>query len=429
MTPLPLGQIIKGDCRDVMRTWPAGSVSLVLMDGPYDLGFMGQGWDTFAEFQTFMHSVYVECFRVLKPGGYVLAFGAPRREHRNVCAAEDAGFEIRDKLIWLFGEGMPKSHNVSKAIDRHLGAEREQVPPDSKGGAAFHRPWMDDPDHKRDGPKAATPQAEKWDGWGTALKPGWEPIMVARKPFAGSVAENVLEHGTGGLNIEACRLAGEGGTAGAGAGAGARVLGDGLNGARGETVEGLGRWPANVVMDSEAAVMLDAQAGPAGGFAPPGHSPAPVTKNAYGEVAERSQVYHGDTGGPSRFFYCAKARSGERGSFNDHPTVKPVSLMRWLARLGCPPGGVVLDPFGGSGSTAVACELEGFDWVLIEQHDKYVEIARRRVAAARAGEMEPGAHELTPGERRAMADRAARQRAAEQAKAAGQTSLLEGDHV
>jgi site-specific DNA-methyltransferase (adenine-specific) len=274
-------------------------------------------------------------FRVLKPGGYVLAFGGTRTFHRLTCGIEDAGFEIRDCLSWLYGQGFPKSLNVG-------------------------------------------------NGQGTALKPAWEPIILARKPTIGTVAANILRHSTGALNIDACRI-GDDDTR--------RVKEGGRNQFPHEddawtpktvTVgSDLGRWPANVVLDEEAAAMLDEQSGQltSGNFPAVRHSPK--TRDVYGlGFGDQCLVHRGtDSGGASRFFYTAKPSRAERGEGNDHPTVKPLALMRYLVRLVTPPGGVVLDPFMGSGTTGMACAAEGLRFVGIEREAEYVEIAERRIAS------------------------------------------------
>ena len=393
-----------GDCREVMATLDAASVDAVVCDPPYGLSFMGKGWDHGVPGEEF----WTEALRVAKPGAHLLAFGGTRTYHRLACAIEDAGWEIRDCVMWVYGSGFPKSHDVSKAIDKAAGAEREVVgvrpghedfvhrtDTHSGGGRreGWNRPWQDDADkvalhHMATAP--ATDAARQWSGWGTALKPAWEPIIVARKPLCGTVAENVLTHGTGGLNVDGCRVGTES----------TLTVRNGNSGAHGRygkddrvfTRENPpGRWPANVMHDGSDEVV---------GLFPQQQSGANPTRRgsqkfrtAYGEFTGNEEcVSHrgADSGSAARFFYCAKASKADRSADNPHPTVKPTALMRYLCRLVTPPGGVVLDPFTGSGSTGKAAVLEGFDFVGIEREAEYVEIARARIAAA-VPDMEPAA--------------------------------------
>lgn len=344
-------------------------------------GFMGQKWDTGET--AFSPAFWAQVLRVLKPGAHLVAFGGTRTFHRLVCSIEDAGFEIRDQLAWVFGSGFPKSHDVSKAIDKAAGADGNYGAPKSQahagwidrgalrgdaGEQGWRRPWMDDAtsvDRAARQYLPATPEAARWQGWGTALKPAYEPIVLARKPLIGTVAANVLQHGTGAINIDACRVGTEGGTATQHRERQSKTVhafGDGL-GARGgkiERVENLGRFPANLIHDGSPEVLA--------GF--PG--------NGGGLDDSRSAA---------RFFYSAKADSADRlGS--KHPTVKPVNLMAWLLRLVTPPGGVVLDPFAGSGATGMACMREGFDAILIEREAAFVADIRRRIDHVR-GEDSP----------------------------------------
>lgn len=350
----------------------ADSVDSIVTDPPYELGFMGKSWDSTGIAND--AQMWREALRVLKPGGHLLAFSGTRTYHRMVCAIEDAGFEIRDQIGWVYGSGFPKSLDVSKAIDARAGAEREVLSetqarvgfdPAAQGGGGYRR---------------GTPEAQQWQGWGTALKPAWEPIVVARKPLIGTVAANVLAHGTGAINIDECRV----GTTGGCAASGGDVRTESQPGAIGAygtspAVPGLGRWPANLIHDGSDEVL----------------AAFPVAKGQQGATGERSQgvVYRApsagtpgaeprtDTGSAARFFYCAKASKAERGAGNTHPTVKPVALMRYLLRLVTQPGGLAVDPFTGSGSTAVAAAMEGFQFVGFELSAEYAEIARARVAA------------------------------------------------
>jgi site-specific DNA-methyltransferase (adenine-specific) len=375
-----------GDCREVMAGLADGSVDAIVTDPPYELGFMGKSWD--ASGIAYDLDVWRQALRVLKPGGHLLAFSGSRTYHRMVCAIEDAGFEIRDQIMWLYGSGFPKSHDVSKAIDREAGAEREVIghkdnwwPPGRRehsgmGTHEWHSPFHDDPEaceRSRAITAPATDAARTWSGWGTALKPAHEPIVVARKPFKGTVAQNVLAHGTGALNIDGCRV----GT-------------DGMNS---------GRWPANLIHDgSDEVLRLFPETSVSKGKVQfKTHSTYEWSRShtdATLEPQHGQEIGYGDSGSAARFFYCAKASKRDREEglrdagrpseprANQHPTVKPTDLMRYLCRLVTPPGGLVLDPFTGSGSTGKAAVLEGFRFIGAELSEEYAAIARARIAAA-----------------------------------------------
>lgn len=389
--------IYLGDCVKVLAGMDPESVDACVTDPPYELGFMGKAWDGTGV--AYRPETWAAVLRVLKPGAHLLAFGGSRTHHRLACAIEDAGFEIRDVLMWLYGTGFPKSLDVSKAIDASAGVTRDTgVPYINPGGTKPMHTFSGWESGTRRQPMVTNPathDARRWQGWGTALKPAYEPIILARKPLVGTVAANVLQHGTGALNIDACRIAT---TEGLGGGAYAKDptpragqdmwtrdrKGDSncfKRGGAGEYVQPTGRWPANVVLDEEAGAMLDAQSGvlKAGWF-------SGAKKKGMGfhgasrEEADGSRPSSstGDNGGASRFFYCAKASKAERGEGNNHPTVKPIALMRWLVRLVTPPGGVVLDPFMGSGTTWLACSKEGFEFMGVEKDAHYVEIAKTR---------------------------------------------------
>ena len=319
-----------GDCREVMAAMDAASVDAIVTDPPYGLAFMGKGWDHAVPGVEF----WTEALRVAKPGAHLVAFGGTRTFHRLACASEDAGWEVRDTLSWLYGSGFPKSHNG---------------------------PWG-----------------------GTALKPAWEPIIMARKPLTGTVAANVAAHGTGALNVDECRI-----DASAGrphivskAEPSLNAFGNGLNGSAFAGSTTLGRWPANVLLDEGAAAQLDAEAGERKSGVPGVRRKSHDTSAMSGRlgITGQREAGYGDTGGASRFFYTAKASRKERGEGNHHPTVKPIALMRWLCRLVTPAGGTVLDPFTGSGTTGCAAALEGFGFVGIEREAEYVAIAERRIA-------------------------------------------------
>jgi site-specific DNA-methyltransferase (adenine-specific) len=349
-------------------------------------GFMGQTWD--GGDVAFQVETWREVWRVLKPGGHLLAFSGSRTYHRMTCAIEDAGFDIRDQIMWVYGSGLPKSRDVSKAIDRAAGAEREVVGPSRSHARADLKYGGNDPRHNHGifgsvtNPPVtapATDAARQWTGWGTALKPAHEPICIARKPLQGTVAANVLRHGTGAINVGECRV----GHRDAHPLSRNDSMGYGGSDSQGIVEDGdAGRWPANFIHDGSD----EATAG-------------------LGEAA--------------RFFYCAKAsrsdreegcdelplRTGaeaverEEGSAgtkspgagagrtastvkNHHPTVKPTDLMRYLVRMVTPPGGTVLDPFMGSGSTGKAATLEGFNFIGIEMNEDYLAIAQARINAA-----------------------------------------------
>lgn len=336
-----------------------------------------------------------ECLRILKPGGHLLAFGGSRTWHRLAAAIEDAGFEMRDSIAWLYGSGFPKSLDVSKAIDKAAGADREVV--GHKTGRAAS-PVCDMRGGRLVGGESggidcsaitapATDAAKRWQGWGTALKPSFEPIVVARKPLTGTVAQNVLEHGTGALNIDDCRVGKQGGHKDTGVDSSSpesiSTYGNGLNGRSSVSVEGLGRWPTNVVLDEHQAAVLDRESGILTG----GNTPARRSGMGYGSGAKGTvgeSIQH-DSGGASRFFpifrYEAKAPTSERPNADgvQHPTVKPLDLMRWLVRLVTPVGAVVLEPFAGSGTTAEACVLEDRRCIAIEREAEYLPLIVSRL--------------------------------------------------
>lgn len=396
-----------GDALEVLRSLPSNSFHGSLSDPPYGLAFMGHAWDRGVP----STEVWAEVLRCLKPGAHLLAFGGTRTFHRLTCAIEDAGFEIRDCMSWLYGSGFPKSMNVSIAIDKSSGAMSSRgkafVTAGEYGGRNLDGPNRDIGDHT-----PITESAKVFDGYGTALKPAWEPIIVARKPLVGTVAANVQEHGCGGLAIDACRIgyASEDDKAAAAAAAqracqdqnrGLRTHGNFAVGAGADTVapfiekQELGRWPANVILDEEAGAMLNKQsgnrkstlAGRADPSAPHAHPADPSGSRAsmFGNGQARGNVY-ADSGGASRFFYCAKASKNERNAgdvANIHPTVKPIALARYLARLILPPTANtrLLNPFSGSGSEAIGALLAGWSHVDgIDSWDEAVRISRARIA-------------------------------------------------
>ena len=325
---------------------------------------------------------------MLKPGAHLLAFGGTRTWHRLAVAVEDAGFEIRDSIAWLYGSGFPKSLDVSKAIDRAAGAERTEGAREWQGGArsggvmgagegTTTRIIHDAP---------ATPDAAKWAGWGTALKPAFEPVVVGRKPLVGTVAGNVLAFGTGALNIDATRIGTEERVNGPGS-TGPRVARGGGWREDAESRTVTGRHPANVVLDESQAAELDRQSGvtrsTAGGFSSTGAANSWDRQDGGMFDAGRRvpRTGHDDSGGASRFFYVAKAGKSERPVVDGeaHATVKPLALMQYLVRLVTPPGGAVLEPFAGSGTTVEACLREGFSCIAIEREASYLPLIMHRV--------------------------------------------------
>ena len=375
--------LLHGDCLERLRELPACSVDACVTDPPYGLSFMGKKWD----YDVPGEDIWRECLRVLKPGGHLLAFAGTRTQHRMAVRIEDAGFEIRDMIAWVYGSGFPKSLDVSKAIDKAAGAEREVVGvgeswnrPDSKAGDAAR---MNASPGIYNITAPATEAAKQWQGWGTALKPALEPITVARKPFKGTVAANVLKHGTGAINIDECRVGMEArpvmvrtetvvsATSMSGQSTGATSSGE---------LTTLGRWPANLIHDGsdEVVGLFPESKGQQGAIS--GKEPSGKTNAVYGEYQQRNESEpRNDSGSAARFFYCAKASKKDRDDGNSHPTVKPTDLMRYLCRLVTPPGGIVLDPFMGSGSTGKAAMLDGFRFIGIEREAEYFESARRRL--------------------------------------------------
>jgi site-specific DNA-methyltransferase (adenine-specific) len=411
-------QILLGDCRDRLKELPDNSIDSIVTDPPYELGFMGKSWD--ASGVAYDVTVWQECLRVLKPGGHLLSFGGSRTYHRMACAIEDAGFQIRDQIMWVYGSGFPKSLNISKAIDKAAGAEREVIGQKLHarkgvasaeertviGAGAFGEARMGDIT------APATAEAEEWDGWGTALKPAHEPIVLARKPLDGTVANNVLTHGTGGINIDGCRVGrADGDDSSAGnrtATFGTQDTSSGGDGSGGWSQNEQGRFPANFIHDGSDEVLQ---------LFPDSKSGKPRSDRGTGGIWSASSGVpcgdqYGDNGSAARFFYCAKASKKDRneglGEFplvkggsmngaetrpdrptnhpiraNHHPTVKPTELMRYLCRLITPPNGTVLDPFTGSGSTGKAAVLEGFSFIGVEQSEEYIAIAEARIQSAK----------------------------------------------
>ena len=355
-------ELLLGDCRERLKDLSDCSVDSIVTDPPYELGFMGKSWDSTGV--AYDIAVWSECLRVLKHGGHLLAFGGSRTYHRLAIAIEDAGFQIRDQIMWVYGSGFPKSLNVAK----------------------------------QDG-------CEVWQGWGTALKPAHEPIVLARKPLVGTIANNVLTHGVGGINIDGCRVEAQdsfgGGTKGT-SGFAAGYENDGW-----VAGSSLGRFPANFIHDGSDEVLElfpDTKGGTWNTTKGARHFNNDGEPTGYATSKSDSSV-----GSAARFFYCAKANKKDRNEgldgfaskfsptmkngigskehdpetatkkLNHHPTVKPTDLMRYLCRLVTPLNGTVLDPFTGSGSTGKAAVLEGFSFIGVEQSEEYIEIAKARI--------------------------------------------------
>jgi DNA modification methylase len=385
-------ELLHGDCLERLQELPDCSVDACVTDPPYGLRFMGKAWD----YDVPQAEVWREVLRVLKPGGHLLAFAGTRTQHRMAVQIEDAGFEIRDMIAWVYGSGFPKSLDVSKAIDKAAGAEREVV--GVREDFAKRMSLSERPNTANVGgyvnPQAAgqitapaTPEAQQWDGWGTALKPALEPITVARKPFKGTVAANVLEHGTGAINIDGCRIDADISEMEGRSGRSTpnNVWGAGVGHDKTWEPNKNGRWPANLIHDGSDEVTELFPQNVRGAIPGTQKIGDKTTTNRDNNVSyatcgyQKISGYKEEVGSAARFFYCAKASKADREDGNSHPTVKPTDLMRYLCRLVTPPGGIVLDPFMGSGSTGKAAVLEGFRFIGIEREAEYIEIARGRI--------------------------------------------------
>jgi len=382
-----------GDCLAVMRGMEAASVTAIVTDPPYGLSFMGKEWDHGVPGEPY----WAEALRVAKPGAMLLAFGGTRTFHRLACAIEDAGWHIRDCLLWLQGQGFPKSLDVSKAIDKAKGAKRERIRGVSSnvvGPVYAQDKWSKANKGSVLSPLSLTTTAEPWSGYGTAMKPAWEAILMAMKPVEGTFAANAERHGVAGINVDACRIGthkrvpGGSQTTGAPCWLAKHGLASGF-GPRDPNHSGMradvGRWPANVILDEEAAEMLDEQSGELKSGKPTGQRRA--NHHWKSEETGTPLTGIGDSGGASRFFYVAKARTAERTAggrvVNKHPTVKPLALMEWLCRLVTMPAGtVILDPFMGSGTTGVACRRLGVDFVGIDNNAESFQTAKARIGVA-----------------------------------------------
>lgn len=388
-------QLFIGNNLEILPTLPDNSIDSIVTDPPYELGFMGKKWDSSGI--AYSVELWQQCLRVLKPGGHLLAFSGSRTYHRMVVAIEDAGFEVRDMISWISNKTFPKSLNIGKAIDKAAGIEREVLRwekrpfkinngPSKAEYNQIHTNTMDSDGYGTTPITApATDEAKQWEGWGTGLKPTVEPIVMARKPVEGTIANNVLKYGTGGLNIDASRIGTELITTTNGKGFAGSFEG-GVNTNGGNIHEG--RWPANIILDEQAAELVDEQSGEVKG------NPGAQQTTAFrfmNETTGKQALVQGnrkDTGGASRFFYVAKASKRDRNEglelANNHPTVKPTALMEYLVKLVTPPNGTVLDPFTGSGSTGKAAILQGFNFIGIEMTEEYVPIIEGRLKHAEA---------------------------------------------
>ncbi len=449
-------QLIAGDCIEQMRILRENGVLIdsVVTDPPYHLtsivkrfggknakaaqegsdgryarasaGFMNRTWD--GGDIAFRPETWRLCYDLMKPGAHLVAFSGTRTYHRMACAIEDAGFEVRDMLTWNYGTGFPKSHNVSKGIDRANGDKRpvtgSRQAHDMRGGNLMEASQgLAKGKMEYHYTSAASAASAAWDGWGTALKPALEPICLARKPLSKkTVAANVLEHGTGALNIDACRIefaSQEDMAAAAAAAAAQRLCHDepgrtyggigktGFTDPRGSLAPYLanmdkGRWPANVLHDGSDEVMAAFPEGISG--SPVNQRNSDKFRDTYGAFKGTDEGFPGrsDSGSAARFFFSAKADAEDRWG-SKHPTVKPVELIRWLARLITPPGGTLLDPFAGSGTAGVAALAEGFSAILIEREEQYLADIRERLAFY-SGE---GRHSLSSKNRNARPTTAA----------------------
>lgn len=406
--------ILHGDSLEILKTLKPNSVDAIVTDPPYGLSFMGKKWD----YDVPSIDMWREVFRVLKPGAHLLSFGGTRTYHRLASAIEDAGFEIRDQLQWIYGSGFPKSQNVGLAIDKQAGVIGNRGHGFNAAGQGISLNQnkelrSDHPDYKL--PEHITDEAKQWQGWGTALKPANEPIVLARKPLSEkTVAKNVLRWGTGALNIDGSRI----GMLEAKTYSAPDIRGNKFNSDVSEKERHIihskaqGRWPANLILDESAAEMLDEQSGVLGS----GGNKSNCKTSELHQWTGTDNVRIKDGGqGASRFFYVAKASKRERNAGlegmpekestkqfmvgmtdcinsdgvarknapiknqNHHPTVKPIKLMEYLCRLITPPGGVILDPFCGSGSTGVAAIGLGFKFIGIEKEKEYCDLAEKRI--------------------------------------------------
>ena len=335
-------ELFCGNSLEVLKTLPENSIDSIVTDPPYEIDFMGKKWDSSGI--AYNTELWTECMRVLKPGGMLLAFGATRTYHRMVVAIEDSGLAIKNQLGWMFGSGFPKGLNIGKAIDDKFGLTREVIgkrkfPDGSEARATSRTGGFNEDKGQAVVTAPASPEAKQWEGWNTQLKPAFEPICLAQKPLEGNYVDNILKWGVGGLNIDGCRIGIE--------------SGDDIFAKNPHTVGGFGHADAKVYGDSEGSLFSASN----------GRYPSNLIIDDSEEVSELFPDGQGNSGSTSRFFYVAKTNKQDRNEGletpNGHLTVKPTELMRYLVRLITPKGGVVLDPFNGSGSTGKACMYEG----------------------------------------------------------------------
>jgi DNA modification methylase len=383
-------KVFNDDCLNVLREMPDNSVDSIVTDPPYGISFMAKKWD----YDVPSVEVWKEALRVLKPGGHALIACGTRTQHRMVCNIEDAGFEIRDVVSWIYGSGFPKSLNISKAIDKAAGAERKlgarkASARDCKRADGWERPHHLDHNHaSKFESEPATEAAKQWDGWGTALKPACEFFTLCRKPLSEkTVAANVLKWGTGGINIDGCRVEGEPWKAHEATGlADKKFFTSGDAKVIQKEPHAQGRFPANLIHDGSQEVLDLFPETKSGDFTQRGQSANTVQPNGWKTGDRNYKKFKGDQGSAARFFYVPKASKkdrnegcGELEKGNNHATVKPTALMAYLCRLITPTGGVVLDPYMGSGSTGKAAVREGFSFVGIELDPDYYEICKARI--------------------------------------------------
>lgn len=381
-------EVLHGDCLELMKKMESNSIDAIVTDPPYGLSFMGKKWD----YDVPSQKIWEEALRVLKPGGYLLAFAGTRTQHRMAVRIEDAGFEIRDMIAWVYGSGFPKSLNIGKAVDKLLGNERSVVgissspngSSDGYSGERYSQKRQTKFGIVQDQPEK-TKGSSEFEGFGTALKPALEPITVARKPLSEkTVAENCLKWGVGGIDIDGSRV----------------TTGDNLNGgaySENKNEDGewgtmhnyvgssytqpTGRFPANLIHDgSEEVVSLFPSK--AGAYAPVKKGMNGDSNGIYGDFAQKGDngaTFYGDSGSAARFFYCAKASGSERGKTNSHATVKPIALMEYLVKLVCRENSILLDPFAGSGTTGIACLNTNRQFMLMEKEKEYFDIINKRI--------------------------------------------------
>lgn len=421
-------ELYKGKMQDVLSTFEENSVDSIVCDPPYELNFMGKGWDNSGV--AFQPDTWKHCFDVLKEGGYLLAFGGSRTFHRIACAIEDAGFEIRDTIMWLYGSGFPKSMNLGLAIDKKNGVESEII---GNGKSGVSSRDFQSEETTTAGEYEIKKATNEWQGWGTALKPAYEPIIVARKPFKGSLVDNVIKNGVGGINIDECRVETTDKYSYPNGGGGSSFgIGKGIDGTRTTPTESnpLGRFPANVILtydendfDEVCGGMPDTKSSGGKTSMPKMNSQSDGIniynfgkKNA--DRIETGYIAPADEGSASRYFYCAKAskkdrdegldlfeeslvndgrkksidnafQRGETPRKNVHPTVKPVELMQYLVRLVTPKGGTIMDCFMGSGSTGKAVMFENrernanYKFIGVEMTEEYLPICHSRIDYAK----------------------------------------------